>query len=77
MVLRVLDALGESEHIGARLLCGPPRHAMEQCPELQAGIDHGYWNWVENQATPSSSAAPVYPVGIRSRVGTSASCKKP
>jgi len=56
MVLRVLSALGASEHIGARLLCGPPREAMERCPELQAGTDRGDWDWLENQATPSTSA---------------------
>jgi GTP:adenosylcobinamide-phosphate guanylyltransferase len=56
MVLRVLDALGDSDHVSARLLCGPPRYGMQQCPELQAGLDRGDWSWVENQATPSSSA---------------------
>ena len=56
MVLRVLNTLGASEHIGARLLCGPPREALERCPELQDGVDHGDWDWVENQETPSTSA---------------------
>jgi len=56
MVLRVLNALGESKQIGKRLLCGPPRQAMEHSRELQAGIDRGDWDWMENKATPSTSA---------------------
>jgi len=56
MVLRVLNALGASRHVGIRLLCGPPRQAMAQCPELQSGVDRGDWDWIENQATPSTSA---------------------
>jgi len=56
MVLSVLGALAESEHVGARLLCGPPRQGIAQCPELQAGITRGDWDWLESQATPSSSA---------------------
>jgi GTP:adenosylcobinamide-phosphate guanylyltransferase len=56
MILRVLDALGQSESVAARLLCGPPRVALERCSELRAGIEAGAWDWLENQATPSSSA---------------------
>jgi GTP:adenosylcobinamide-phosphate guanylyltransferase len=57
MVLRVLDALAESQQVQYRLLCGPPAEALRQLPELQARIDNVNVGWIENQATPSTSAA--------------------
>lgn len=56
MVLRVLDALAESQQVGYRLLCGPPADALGQLPELQARIDNVNLGWIQNQATPSTSA---------------------
>ena len=56
MVLRVLDALGASEHVGRRVLCGPARPALETSPELLAGLQTGAWEWSEPRATPSTSA---------------------
>jgi GTP:adenosylcobinamide-phosphate guanylyltransferase len=57
MVLRVLDALAESQQVGYRLLCGPPADALRRLPELQARIDNVNVGWIENRATPSTSAA--------------------
>ena len=57
MVLRVLDALGESQEVNYRLLCGPPAERLGRLPELQARIDSVNIGWIENQATPSTSAA--------------------
>ena len=56
MVLRVLDALGEAEEVDHVVLCGPHPSAMENEPELGERIASGEIKWVENQATPSSSA---------------------
>lgn len=56
MVLRVLKALEMAGTIGTRMLCGPPWTVVEQEPELRAAIAAGRLNWIENQATPSSSA---------------------
>lgn len=56
MVLRVLDALGASEHVGRRVLCGPARPALETSPELLAGLEAGTWDWSEPRGTPSNSA---------------------
>lgn len=57
MVLRVLQALADSEYVGRLLLCGPSQSALAQSPELQAGIDSGAWQWMENRVSPSRSAA--------------------
>jgi len=56
MVLRVLDALGEAEEVDDIVLCGPHPSAMENEPQLGERIASGEVKWVENQATPSSSA---------------------
>jgi GTP:adenosylcobinamide-phosphate guanylyltransferase len=56
MVLRVLDALGASEHVGRRVLCGPDRLALETSPELLAGLEAGAWDWLAPRGTPSASA---------------------
>lgn len=57
MVLRVLKALEMASTVGTRMLCGPPWTVVEQEPELQVAITAGRLNWMENQATPSSSAS--------------------
>ncbi len=56
MVLRVLDALGNSCHIGERILCGPPASAVQGAPQLKEIIRTGKVDWLENQASPSLSA---------------------
>jgi len=56
MVLRVLEALGNSEWVSQCSLSGPPRQALEQSPELKAGIDSRAWRWSPGLKTPSSSA---------------------
>jgi len=59
MVLRVLEALGESAEVGARILCGPQKTALQQEPELCKLIDSDQVKWVEPLATPSSSTFKV------------------
>jgi GTP:adenosylcobinamide-phosphate guanylyltransferase len=56
MVLRVLDALAESEAIGRPLLCGPPREAFDQNAALRNAVDSGRVEWLANEPTPSTSA---------------------
>jgi len=56
MVVRVLDALSEADSIGDQILCGPRRDIVDQNRELAARIASGRIRWIENKATPSSSA---------------------
>lgn len=56
MLFRVLDALSSSGKVGDRILCGPPGSIVEQEPELAGRVASAQVRWVENQATPSSSA---------------------
>ena len=57
MVRRVLDALGSARHVGARVLCGPRREALEQDAQLRALVESGTVEWLAPAATPSLSAA--------------------
>jgi len=57
MVLRVLKALDESQEVGARLLCGPPRPLLEQTEVLKSGVDAGYYDWTDSRESPSASAS--------------------
>lgn len=57
MVLRVLQALDESLHVGPRLLCGPPGPLLEQAGVLKAGVDAGRYGWTTSRESPSVSAA--------------------
>ena len=58
MVLRVLDTLAAcQEEVSSILLCGPPRALLAQCPELEQQIESGQVGWIENQNSPSKSAA--------------------
>lgn len=57
MILHVLDALQASAHVASVVLSGPPRPAIETCPELKARIDAGDVNWIANLDSPSLSAA--------------------
>lgn len=59
MVLRVLTALGQAQHVGSRVLCGPPWAAVDENPELRSLIASGEVRWVQPEATPSSSASAV------------------
>ncbi|MGD8777120.1 MAG: NTP transferase domain-containing protein [Syntrophobacterales bacterium] len=56
MVLRVLKALDAAQEIDTRILCGPHQSAIDQEAELSGLVSSGEVEWVENQATPSSSA---------------------
>ncbi len=56
MVLRVLKALSDSQEVGPRILCGPPRAIMESVTELREGFASGDFGWLESRATPSTSA---------------------
>jgi GTP:adenosylcobinamide-phosphate guanylyltransferase len=56
MVLRVLNALGASREVGARIVCGPPPAALAHAHELRRLIDSGDVAWVENRSSPSASA---------------------
>jgi GTP:adenosylcobinamide-phosphate guanylyltransferase len=57
MVLRVLNALKDSRQVGPLLLCGPPRHLLEQAAALSAGVDAGHYGWTASRESPSASAA--------------------
>ena len=59
MVLRVLDALNESDAIGRQILCGPSWTAVEQEKELHTRVQSGTVQWMPPQATPSASASSV------------------
>ena len=59
MIFRVLEALASAERVKDRILSGPPKTIMEQEPELSQYITAGKTGWIENQATPSSSALHV------------------
>ena len=69
MVLRVLDALAASRHVGSQILCGPSQSIIAHQPELKARIETGQISWMDSLATPSASTysvlqslAPNFPV---------------
>ncbi|WP_447971221.1 nucleotidyltransferase family protein [Nitrospira sp. M1] len=57
MVFRVLETLQTAETVSRRILCGPSWSIISQSPELHARIDEKDIEWIEPQATPSTSAA--------------------
>ncbi|GJL61379.1 MAG: hypothetical protein NPIRA04_00330 [Nitrospirales bacterium] len=57
MVCRVLETLQAAETVSRRLLCGPSWSIIEQEPKLRTRIDAQEIEWIEPQATPSTSAA--------------------
>lgn len=59
MVIRVLNALAQSQAIGDRILCGPQWQAVEMNNELCSLIASGTVAWHEAYATPSVSAYTV------------------
>src|SRR5210317_1742475 len=56
MVLRVLNALEESQAAGPRLLCGPPWRLLEQAAALKSGVEAGNYGWTDSRDSPSTSA---------------------
>jgi GTP:adenosylcobinamide-phosphate guanylyltransferase len=56
MILWVLDALAQSEEVGATVLSGPPSAQLEQNRQLREGIANAQWGWQEPGAAPSTSA---------------------
>lgn len=59
MVLRVLDALRESQEVGSLILSGPGKTSIEQSTELSGLVSSGQLQWFCPQETPSSSAFSV------------------
>lgn len=55
MIFKVLDALTFSGKVGKKILSGPPKHILDQEPELKGYIDSSNAAWMENKATPSLS----------------------
>jgi GTP:adenosylcobinamide-phosphate guanylyltransferase len=60
MLLRVLDALAESETIDSCLVCGSSSRLLAQEPELARMVASGAVGWVENEASPSLSALAAF-----------------
>jgi GTP:adenosylcobinamide-phosphate guanylyltransferase len=56
MIIRVLDALEASGMISSIIICGPPKHAIPACPELEGRIARGRVTWLPNLDSPSRSA---------------------
>ena len=56
MIIRVLDALEESGVISSIIICGPPKRALQACPELDNRIASGRVTWLPNLDSPSRSA---------------------
>jgi len=57
MVLRVLDALEASDHVGRVVLCGPSPRIMAAAGELSARLLPGRLDWIPAAESPSASAA--------------------
>jgi GTP:adenosylcobinamide-phosphate guanylyltransferase len=56
MIIRVLDALEASGMISSIIICGPPKQAIQECPELESRIASGRVTWLPNLDSPSRSA---------------------
>ncbi|HEY6044946.1 MAG TPA: nucleotidyltransferase family protein [Nitrosospira sp.] len=56
MIIRVLDALEASDMVTAIIICGPPKHMLSECPELEERIESGRVTWIPNLDSPSRSA---------------------
>lgn len=57
MVVRVLDALGASDHVDRVVLCGPSPRIMAAAGELSARLLPGHLDWLPATDSPSASAA--------------------
>jgi len=56
MIIRVLDALETSGMVKTIIICGPPKFAIPDCPELERRIASGRVIWLPNLDSPSRSA---------------------
>jgi CTP:molybdopterin cytidylyltransferase MocA len=56
MIIRVLNALEASGMVQAIVICGPPKHVLSDCPELEKRIESGRVTWIPNLDSPSRSA---------------------
>ncbi|SEL36259.1 nucleotidyltransferase family protein [Nitrosovibrio tenuis] len=56
MIIRVLDALEASGMVRKIVVCGPPKHVLSDCPELEKRIESGRIIWIPNLDSPSRSA---------------------
>jgi CTP:molybdopterin cytidylyltransferase MocA len=56
MVLRVLDALGESRCVRGVTLCGLDPAGVKQAPKLQEAVAEGQLSLLDGEASPSASA---------------------
>jgi GTP:adenosylcobinamide-phosphate guanylyltransferase len=59
MLLRVLDALDGARNISDCILCGPPQPIINEHQALGRLISSGKIQWMQNQATPSTSTLNV------------------
>ena len=59
MVMRVLDALDGARDISGCILCGPPQSVVDRHQMLGRLISSGKIQWMQNQATPSTSTLSV------------------
>ena len=59
MVMRVLDALDGARDISGCILCGPPQSVVDRHQLLGRLISSGKIQWMQNQATPSTSTINV------------------
>lgn len=55
MIMRVLDALDGAREVSGRILCGPPQSIIDGHQVLSRMISSGKVQWMQNQATPSTS----------------------
>lgn len=56
MIIRVLDALEASDMVNTIIICGPPKSAISDCPELEERIRSGRVIWLPSLDSPSRSA---------------------
>ena len=56
MIMRVIDALEASDLVKSIILCGPPKHILPDCPELEQRITEGRVSWLPSLDSPSKSA---------------------
>lgn len=59
MVMRVLEALDAAREISGCILCGPPQSIIDKHQMLGRLISSGKIQWMQNQATPSTSTVSV------------------
>lgn len=57
MLVRVVDALVQSQRMASIVLCGPDAEIVDGSPELRRLLSGGTVRWIEHRVTPSRSAA--------------------